>query len=377
MSLSNDFIYQSKAWAILSRSFQSKRTASTYLFHGAPGTGRWQLAIGLAALVNCEQPKEVEGDNQAVKPCGECRNCRNIFALSYPGLYMAVPIAPHKNQDEAIDLTNEVVQAKRGEPFAILSSSGTTNIPVSVAREIKKSLSRKPDADMTRVVLFYQMEKMKTSSADALLKMIEEPPPDTIIVLVAQKPESLLPTIQSRAQKIGVGRVPAETIKAYLLEKYEISESRATLLSRIAEGSPGRAVDLIDVADEDGTSRRSVIFFLFKSLFEDGSADLLAHMDEVLNPRDRGEADELLRLWQLLIRDCAGFAVSADEGSITNTDFAADIKRLARYFSNPRLASEMVGNIKITLADLRRNVHTQGALMALALRLKSNIRAAS
>ncbi len=377
MNHSKKIIYHSKAWAILSRSFQAKRTAGTYLFHGAPGSGRWQLSVALAALVNCEQPSTTEADLPVVTPCGECRNCRNIFALNFPGLHIAVPIPPHRNQDEAVDRTNEIIQAKRDEPYRIISSAASTNIPVSVAREIKKNLSRKADEGVTRVVLFYQMERMKTSSADALLKMIEEPPADTIIVLVAQKPESLLPTIQSRAQKVGTSRVAPDDIKTYLLERYDLADERAKLLARIAEGSIGRAVDMLDTVDDDRASKRAMIFFLFKSLFVNGAAEMLAHMDEVLNARDRGEADELLRLWQLLIRDCAGLAVTDDESSITNIDFSADVKKLAPHFANHRLADDMIGNIKITLADLRRNVHTQGALMALALRLRSDIRAAS
>ena len=375
---SKNVIFQSRAWAILSRSFDQGRSAGTYLLYGPEGTGRWLVAISYAALLNCESPQHL-GDSPAVTvPCGECRNCRNIFGLSFEGLHIAVPIPPHENKlDKAIDLTNEWLEARRQEPFKIVSSSATTNIPVAIAREIRKQLSLKASENVKRVVIFYQMERMKTSSADALLKMIEEPPTDTTMILITRNPDSLLPTIQSRSQKIKVDVNPVPVIEKYVRDRYELSESRAALLARISEGSIGRAVDAVDGADEEEVSKRGVALLVFKSLFLDSSPEILSHMNEILNLRDRGEAEELLRVWQLLIRDCAGVAISDDDEDIANVDFKTDIRRLSRYFAHPTLAPKLVEDIKNTLAGMRLNVHIQGALMALALRLKAHITSAN
>lgn len=295
----------------MSRCFELERTAGAYLLYGPEGTGRWQLAVSFAALLNCEKPQKYSGDEAPLVPCGECRNCRNIFALNYEGLSFAVPIPPHGNKPEqAIDLTNEFLERKRAEPFWIPGSTASTNIPVAVAREIKKRLALKASPGVTRAVIFYQMERMKTASSDALLKMIEEPPADTVVMLLTSRPDSLLPTIQSRAQKIKVGSHPASAIEEYIRRGYDTSEKKARLVSRIAEGSVGRAVEIAESYDEDEGSRRGVALLLFKSLFLDKSPDLLAHMNDVLDLRDRGEAENLLRLWQLLIRDCASVSVS-------------------------------------------------------------------
>lgn len=354
---------------MLSRSFQAGKTAGTYLFYGPEGVGRWQLAISFAALLNCERP--ISQDESALpQPCGECRNCRSIHALNFEGLHFAVPIPPHGNKaDDAIDLTNEVIDDKRREPFFILSSESSTNIPVSVARDIKKRLGLRSSEGMTRVVIFYQMERMKTASTDALLKLIEEPPEDTVIILICRKPDSLLPTIQSRSLKLRADMVPAATIERYLTEHYDITQKKAQLLARVAEGSVGRGIDMIEES-RDESSLRSVIFLLFKSLYLDSSPDTLGHLQDVLRLNDRSEAEELLRVWQALIRDCAYYAVSGDEEGIANIDFATDIKKLASRFSDPQTAPRMVAEIKNTLEDLRRNVHIPGSLMALTLRLK-------
>lgn len=375
---SENIIYQTRAWKILARSFELDRTAGTYLLYGSEGTGRWLLAMSFTALLNCENPQKLENNENLPAPCGQCRNCHNIFSLGFEGLRVAVPIPPHGDKlDQAIDLTNEFVQQKREEPFAIITSASTTNIPVSIARDIKKNLSLKANPKIRRTVVFYEMEKMRTSSADALLKMVEEPPADAVIMLITGNPDSLLPTIQSRSQKVKVEHNSPAVIENYLVGKYKTSVKKAHLISRLAEGSIGRAIAMAESSDEDDASQRGVALLLFKSLFLDENSETLARMNDVLNFRDRGETEQMLRLWQLLIRDCSGLSVTGSEEEIVNIDFSSDIKKLSSYFANHSLAPLLAGEIKNTLADLRLNVHIQGALMALALRLKSNIKAAN
>jgi DNA polymerase-3 subunit delta' len=368
--------FQPRAWSILTRSFAAGRVAGTYLLHGNNGRGHWAMAISLAALLNCENKPGSDASNGPVLPCGECRNCRKIFGLNHEGLYFALPLPPHKPGDEEIELINEILQLKREEPFRIPSSTSSTNIPISVAREIKKSLSRMSGGGITRVVVFYRMELMRTASADALLKLIEEPPRDTVIILTASRPEALLPTIQSRSQKIKLERIPEQAAVDYLVERYEIKSERAKLLARIADGSLGHAIDMVDQDESADTSGRAVGFFLFKSLVWQDGAQMTAHINEMLNPRDRGEAEGILNLWQSLIRDCASLAISGSDEDIINTDFAADIRKMAVRFANPAVSLRMADGIKITLADLRRNVHIQGALTSLALKLKSAMKVA-
>jgi DNA polymerase-3 subunit delta' len=275
--------------------------------------------------------------------------------------------------DEALELISGLLEIKRAEPFRILSSEASTTIPIAVAREIKKSLSRKSAHSITRVALFYQMEKMLPASADALLKMIEEPPLDTVIILTAERPDSLLPTIQSRAQKVRLGPVPEGAAVNYLVEKYELSDTKSRLLTRISQGALGRAIDQLDTPEDRDSSRRAVGFLLFKSLLTEPSPNVVAHMADLLGSRDRGEAGDLLDLWQSLIRDCVHYSIAGNEDEIVNIDFLAELKKLSGCFADPQLSFHMAENIKMTLADVRRNVHIQGALIALALRMKSTV----
>lgn len=350
--------------------------AGAYLLHGSEGRGHIYLALSLAALLNCEKPKELDGEEPLVLPCGECRSCRTIYNLNFEGLLLAVPLPSHKNDNEATDLTSEFLERLREDPFYTPSAAKHTSLPVAAARSMKHRLSMKSQGGVIRVAIFYQMERMKHSSADALLKLIEEPPPDTVIVLTASRPDQLLPTIQSRTQPIRLDRVPTAIIEQHLCGKYSIAEKAASLYARVCDGSIGRAVELARDDSNQTASRRAVGFLMFKSLLLDDGPDLLSRLAEFVNPRDHGEVEHLLRLWQSLIADCAGYAINGGQADLVNVDFASEVERLSISFKRPLLAAEMLDQIKITLADIGRNVHIQGALMALALRLKACLKVA-
>lgn len=364
--------FQPKAWDILSRSFENKRTASTYLFHGAEGVGRWATAISFAALLNCENPKQ----ENYMKPCGECLSCRRIFSLSSENLHFAFPLPPHKNLEEAAEITANIIEEKKSEPFKIISSESSTNIPIDLARDIKRRLSLKGDKGVTRVVIFYEMEKMRAESADALLKMIEEPPKDTVIIIISRRPEALPITIRSRSQKIRLGRVPVAVGEEYLTTIHKIKDSQARLLMRLSDNSLGRAIEMSQ-DDTDESSERAVGLLLFKSICEEPAYATASHINDMVNTRNRGAADDLLSLWQSLVRDCVHYAVLGDDDRLVNLDFIRDIKRISGRIPGGMAASRMSADIKNTLEGLRRNVHIQGAVTALALRLKSHLSAAA
>jgi DNA polymerase-3 subunit delta' len=368
---------QAKAWSILSRSFQAGRTASAYLFYGPDGAGHWPLAVAFAALNNCEKPVTTDNPDSPLKPCGECGQCRLIHGLNSELFRPVVPVPTHKNLDEAIGFTNDVMEQKRLEPLAILQSSRPISIPVSMARDVQKSLSRKGVTGSKRVVLFYHMELMRSASADALLKLIEEPSEDVIIILTSPRPETLLPTIQSRCQQVRLGRVPEEQMVHYLTDRYGLSEQKATLFTRISGGIPGKALTLVDQQEEDELSRRATGFLLFKSLFMESGPRMVSLLTDHLSGNDRSEVSNLLSLWQSLIRDCAYYAVTADETRLVNVDFAGEIKKVSASFAVPSLSPRLIRSIKNTLADLQRNVHIHLSLVALSLTMKACIQDAA
>lgn len=365
---------QPQAWQTVSRSFSAGKLKGTYLLHGPTGSGHWSLAITMAALINCAKPFE---KSQIVSPCGECDSCRRILALSSPDLLCAVPVGPHKSLEEGIELTQKVLTLKGKEPFRIATGALNANISIRIAREFKKRLSRLVDEGVHRVVLFYGMDKMRWSAADALLKIIEEPPEDVLIILTTDQPDAIPITVKSRSKKIRLARVSVSSLTKMLQDNFDLSPHRSDVLARIADGSPGRAIAMLDSTDDGELSSRSVWFLLFKSLCREESPETITHLADMINVRKQEEIVELLTFWQSLIRDCFNFAISADEEAIINADFAGEITNLAHYFSNVQIVDKLTGEIKLALADLRLNVHILGAIVALIFKMKGHLRSAA
>jgi len=339
------------------------------LFYGDDGFGKWPMAIAFAALLNCEKPLTDES-GAAVDACGECRNCRQILNLGFPEMYFAVPIPPRRSDSEVIPQVLEYLDQKRKEPYRIITSTRQLTIPISVAREIKRKTAIKPPGGTRRIVLFNQMEKMLAASADSLLKLIEEPPPETIIILTARDPENLLPTIQSRAQRIAFRPVPAQEIVRYLQNKYDISAKKAEFYSRLAEGSIGRAVALVN---EDEASLREVSFLMFKALFQKETPSAVAAVNELINPNNRGETEQVLQFWQSFMSDLMLLKYGRSEEGLVNVDLAGELGKLANLIAGGDEFCSLVDYIKDMHISIKRNVHIRPAMAAFVFNFKKHI----
>jgi DNA polymerase-3 subunit delta' len=351
-------------------SINKDRLASTYLFYGLDGVGKWTMALALAALSNCETPVK-DNDSNIIDACGICRNCRQIENCSFAEILFALPLPPHKNDAEAAELTVQFLDQKREEPYKIISSKRQMSIPIKSAREIKRKTGLKPPAGIKRIILFYQMDKMLPSSADSLLKLIEEPPPDTIIILTAQDYRHLQPTIQSRAQKIIFKPIGQEDIRRYLEEKYDIPSDRARLYACLAEGSIGRAIDLID--NEDESSLRQVSFLAFKSLFSKDTPSVVSTVNDLVNFRDRSATESILSRWQSFLSDILILKYGKAGSEIVNSDLKKELDGLAASLADGKNLSNIKAAIREISQSLRRNVHLRPAMISLVIKLKQYI----
>ena len=127
--------------------------------------------------------------------------------------------------------------------------------------------------------------------------------------------------------------------------------------------------------DSDETSQRAVGFLLFKSMMLDSSPTTTSHIVELLSDNDRSQAEQMLRLWQSFVRDCAHYAVTGEAERIVNNDFRGEIMTFAPRFQSAEVVSAITTEIKNTLADIRLNVHIPTAVAALVLRVRDAFRA--
>lgn len=193
-------------WAQLQARRSEGRLPHGLLFSGPGGIGKRQLAAAFAAALLCRRPAE---DGQA---CGECEACRLIQAGTHPDLFLVSPL-PEKQ-----------------------------HIVVDQIRDLCASLALKSHAGGYQIATIVPAEQMNTAAANGLLKTLEEPSDNTLLILIAEQPGRLPATIRSRCQQVRFP-IPAGSVSGPWLER-QGGGAHADLLLRLADGAPLRALEL-------------------------------------------------------------------------------------------------------------------------------------
>ena len=269
----------------LRQAVREGRIPHAQLFSGISGIGKLQLALAYAQYLNC--PNRTEEDS-----CGVCPTCLQYQHLQHPDLHFVFPLPGAGDQCDAyLEPWREMILNRRYfdlddwyEEIGAENKQGI--IPQSEAQEIIRKLSLKAYGNGYKVVIIWQPEKMNTVAANKLLKLLEEPPTETVFLLVSDHPEQLLSTILSRVQTIRVPRLEEETItKGLVAEGVELSKAQD--IARIAKGS---YLDARKKAEAQEIEQQELSDFI--ALFRD------AYTVGVLNnPQKKYESLKRLRQW--------------------------------------------------------------------------------
>jgi DNA polymerase-3 subunit delta' len=246
------------------------------LLTGREGIGKFAIAQNMAASMLCENK---------FSACGKCRSCIEVSELRHPDYLFAFPFPRIKPQSKKVTVfsfsdpissnarysneTNDEIlgfkETKLSDPFALIDFEKKENIPIEIIKDLILSLSKKPVKGGRRVVVILDIDKMAFGASDIFLKIVEEPPENTHIIMTTSRPDNLYPTLISRTSVIKVPPSPDETMKKYLQEKFEINGNMAEFLTRFAAGSPGRAAYYYE---NEILSRRDIIWKRFEAVLK-------------------------------------------------------------------------------------------------------------
>lgn len=275
----------------LRRSVREGRIPHAQLFTGISGIGKLQLALAYAQYLNC--PHRTDEDS-----CGQCPTCLQFEKLQHPDLHFVFPIVgSDETCDNFLEPWRKIILEQHYFDLddwhqALGVETKQSMIYEKESGEILRKLSLKPYGDGYKVMIIWQPEKMNTTTANKLLKLLEEPPVQTVFLLVSEHPEQLLTTIQSRVQTIPVPRLETETI-AQALQQKGIPASKATDIARIANGSYLAA---LKKADESEENTRELHDFI--ELFRDAYT-----VGVISDPQKKFESLKKLRQWSLDMAD--------------------------------------------------------------------------
>ncbi|HEX8990245.1 MAG TPA: DNA polymerase III subunit delta' C-terminal domain-containing protein [Anaerolineales bacterium] len=315
-------------WAVdmLRHQVAQGATRHAYLFTGPPGIGRRTLALRFAQALNCTEPPEPG------QPCGRCRNCRQIGELHHPDLLII-----------------------RRDPNAKLPW-------MDPLREGLHQIALQPYQSRFKVALFPDFHEATDNALNALLKTLEEAPSYAILILTADNPEQLLPTIVSRCEVLRLRPLPVEVVEAFLARRIAQAreegkepppgaEAGAALIARISGGRPGYAIRLLE--DPSALAFRLERLADLQALLGGTRSYRFAYAEKLAADKD-GLRNSLL-LWLSFWRDVLLRAGGA-EAPPSNLDHSSQIEALAKRLSLPE-ARRVVAGLEQALQQLDANVN--------------------
>ncbi|MCD6116271.1 DNA polymerase III subunit delta' [bacterium] len=234
---------QEKVKNLLISAFKNDKLAHAYLFLGRDGTGKEAAAIAFALMVNCE--------NNEFGGCGKCRACTSILNHESPDFTFIQP-TPKKNQSmkDVVyrDIVRERLLLKLSNPYhSVRFTPELTTLPiisVDQIRDLKKGAFLKVAGNGMRVFIISNADKMNANASNSLLKLLEEPPPRTILILTSFDESALLETVVSRCQIVRFLPLADSEVCDAVKKETGVDEKDAGLLAAMAEGSVTRGIEL-------------------------------------------------------------------------------------------------------------------------------------
>jgi DNA polymerase-3 subunit delta' len=311
-------IHQEQPIRILTTLLQNGTLPHALLFTGTEGVGKQAAAVALAMACNCQReiPEFKAEDRPGHAPvnssgefnlktmdaCGVCKSCRKIAAGNHPDIIRIQPTGPF--------------------------------IKIDQIRALLQTLAMKPYEAKTRVAILSEAQAMNAAASNALLKILEEPPSRSMLVLTATQKSDLLPTIVSRCQHVGFNPIPEEKIAAWLKNKHGLEQQAADILAAMANGSFSRARMMLK---NNWLQRRKWVIEEMAHLSLQPIAQLFALAEKLSKEKEAlAQSLEIIKVWfrDLIINQY-------DAAKIINRDVADKIETASQKNNLPDLLSKV------------------------------------
>ncbi len=369
----NEVIGQKDAKERLKQLVDGGRLPHAILLCGPSGCGKMALALAFASYLLCQNHDKGE------EPCGTCNQCKMIAKWEHPDLHFTFPTiklpsmsSDHKPvSDDFIREWREMLS--KGAYFSMtqwMAKIGAENqqaiITAGESDELGRKLGLKSSQGGYKVSIIWLPERMNTECANKLLKLIEEPPAQTVFVMVCEEPARLLETIRSRTQRIDIKRIDTEDIRQALVERRGITDEAATRTARIANGSWLKALETLNADNENNH-----FLEMFKSLMRLAymrNIKELKQWSETMQTLGREKQKRFLEYFMRLIRENFMFNFNKPELNYMTQSEEDFSKNFARFINEDNIIpiNEMAGK---ALRDIGQNANAKIVFFDMALQM--------
>ncbi|MDR1645102.1 MAG: DNA polymerase III subunit delta [Tannerellaceae bacterium] len=361
-----------KQWLI--ESARKNIVPHAQLFYEQGGTGAFPLALAYSRYLNCTHRSETDA-------CGYCPSCLKYNELAHPDLHFAFPIISRKEKKKETcdDYLPQWRALLKKQPYFSLdqwldcmdTGNSQALIYTKESEEIMRKLSlRIYEADY-RTLLVWLPEKLQQACANKLLKIIEEPPAHTVILLVSEAPDMVLGTIQSRTQRLNLRSIQTGDMEKVLVEHAQLEPEDARHVARLAGGNFIKAQEIISISEEN-------TFFLerFKEMMRNSWARNVKGMKamaETIASLGRERQKNYLAYCQHLIRENFMYRFQAPELNYMNKMEADFATKFAPYI-NERNVFELMEELAKAEQHIAQNTNPKMVFFDLSLRITALIR---
>jgi DNA polymerase III subunit delta' len=331
---------------------------------GPQGAGKYTLALMLARAMTCLNPTQTDG---LPDYCGQCDNCRRIGEAADLDARFAEAVEAREGLRETDKRETRILVQPHPDVLVIPPDPPQMMIKVDQVRHVNTTIRYKPAEARRRVFIFTDAAFMK-EAANALLKVLEEPPDFATILLLTRNPGELLPTIRSRTVNFTLRALPAEEIEKYLAAKRpEWNPRQRQLAARLSGGAVGRALSLN--LEEYVAARKDALALLATAARSAEHSDLFRTTESYrAGAEGKEKTDQLMGALYGLLKDLMALNSGVPELA-RNTDILAELKPLAATvdFEWITRASQQLGAVQ---SGMRRNVLRPLSLDAFSLSLE-------
>jgi len=314
---------QQRAVRILQKEIASLSLAGTYLFIGPAGVGKTFTALNFAKALNCKR--------ESIDSCDKCSSCLKIDHLNHPDVQI---IKPEKD-----------------------------SLKIEQIRNLKREAAYKLYEGKKRVWIIEEANKFTLEAANSALKIIEEPPPDTIFILISETKREILPTILSRCEIIRFSFLSSEQIREIIINHLPQNLSKISLIMNLSRGSVKKALFLIK-EENILKERDNIINKLNRNITIEEIFELVANWKNF----DEEQLEEILNMTLFWFRDLL-LLKEGEDIELINSDKIEKLKEEEKRYSYFTIR-DAINTIEVTKNYLKRNVKPKLALENMWLKLK-------
>jgi DNA polymerase-3 subunit delta' len=276
---------------------------------------------------------------------------------------MIFPIPSTNTKEEMERFKTEKVE----DPYTIVKFNRVANIPVDDIREMLKTLNLKPYEGKKRVVIVSEVEKLSYSASNSLLKTLEEPPPNSLLILTTSNLNTLLPTVISRCQLLRFQRIPDSLLEAEIKNRFGLDPESVSYYVKISRGSLGQAISL---AKGETKEIRNLGMELLDLIRKDKSLEIVDFTESTVRVYGRESMVELFEFIVSYLRDVYINMELKEKGDLVNSDLKAQIDQLSKDFKDTESVEEGIKLSEKIKRDCQSNVNLRLALLNFYIRLK-------